>query len=71
MKLTDICLEIPENQTISFAKNGIVNSNDTISFVDSGHPPLIYFWDDLFLCRPFVKIIEEFSKRYGIKYVKI
>jgi len=71
MKLNDICFEIPINQTINFAKNGTFNSSDTITFIDSWNPPLIFsFLDDLILCGPFVKIIVELSKRYGIKYVK-
>jgi len=72
MKLNDICFEIPINQTINFAINGTINSNETITFIDAWLPPQIYYYsDDLILCGTFVKIIQEFSRRYGIKYVKI
>jgi len=75
MKLNDICLDIPSNQTISFVKNGIINStensNNTLVFVDAWSPPLIYSVGASNLCGPIVKIIEEFSKRLGNKYVKI
>jgi hypothetical protein len=71
MKLNDICLDIPANQTINFVENGIVNSNNTLTFIDSWGPPLIYTPYGSIICGPIIKIIEELSKRHGYKYVKI
>jgi len=70
MKLNDICSDIPSNQTINLVKNGIVNSNDTLTFIDWWNPPLIYNFGESILCGPLVKVLEELSKRIGYKYVK-
>jgi len=70
MNFNDICLEIPPNQIINLAKNETVHSNDTITFIDSWVHPLIYRVGESILCGPLIKVVEEFSKRQGYKYVK-
>jgi len=67
MKLNEICFDILNNQTINFHKNQIVNSNDTLSFIDGWASPLIYPMGKSILCGPIIKIIEELSKRHGYK----
>ncbi len=66
--LNDICLSIPYMDSHEImGPNETIDLNRTLNFIHGWLPPLIFTIDIKIICGPIIKIVEQLSKKLGLK----